>query len=76
VTNHHWRLAEKKSHVMEFVGHNKRAETDRVSSFIRALAVGMIVLGAVFGVLDRWHLLPQLPAATAAHAPAASGHEG
>ena len=41
----------------------------RVSRFIRALAFGMIVLGAAFAVLDWYGLLPQLPAATVAHDP-------
>jgi hypothetical protein len=55
---------------MEFVGHDKRTEIDRVSSFIRALAVCMMVLGTVFGVLDQCHLLPQLPATTVKQDPA------
>jgi hypothetical protein len=49
-----------------------RTESDRVSSFLRMLAIGMMVLGAVFVVLDRYQLLPQLPAATVAHAPVAN----
>jgi hypothetical protein len=37
-------------------------EFDHVSAWILRLAVGMIVLGAVFATLDRFDLLP-LPAA-------------
>jgi hypothetical protein len=37
-------------------------EFDHVSAWILRLAVGMVVLGAVFAVLDRFDLLP-LPAA-------------
>jgi hypothetical protein len=37
-------------------------EFDHVSAWILRLAVGMIVLGAVFAALDRFDLLP-LPAA-------------
>jgi hypothetical protein len=36
---------------------------DHVSAWILRLAVGMIVLGLVFAVLDRFELLPPLPAA-------------
>jgi hypothetical protein len=54
---------------MDFAEYHKRPETDRVSSFIRALAIGLIVLGAAFGVLDRCHLLLQSPAATSANDP-------
>jgi hypothetical protein len=43
-------------------------EIDNVSAWILRLAVGMMVLGAVFAVLDRCHLLPQPPAAAVAHA--------
>jgi hypothetical protein len=57
---------------MEFAGH-KQADTDRVSSFIQMLAIGMVVLGIVFGVLDQYHLLPQLPVVAVAHDGAASG---
>jgi len=46
-----------------------RDETDYVSAWILALAVGMIVLGTMFAVLDWCDLLPPLPAAAAvAHA--------
>jgi hypothetical protein len=38
------------------------AGIDHVSRFIRALAVGMIVLGTAFAVLDWCDLLPPLPA--------------
>ena len=44
----------------------ERDETDYVSAWILALAVGMIVLGTVFAVLDRYDLLPALPAAAVA----------
>jgi hypothetical protein len=54
---------------MGFVGDKKRTETDHVSSLIRALAVGMMVLGIMFGVLDGAGFLPQ-PAATVADDPA------
>jgi hypothetical protein len=40
-------------------------DTDHVSRFIRALAIGLMVLGAMFGVLDQYQLLPQPPVATA-----------
>jgi hypothetical protein len=46
----------------------ERDETDYVSAWILALAVGMIVLGTVFAVLDLCDLLPPLPAAAVAHA--------
>jgi hypothetical protein len=36
-------------------------EIDHVSAWILRLAIGMIVLGVVFAVLDRYELLPQLP---------------
>jgi hypothetical protein len=45
------------------VGHTA---PDHVSRFIRALAVGMIVLGTLFAVLDWCDLLPPLPAAAVA----------
>jgi hypothetical protein len=41
----------------------ERDETDYVSAWILALAIGMIVLGTAFAVLDRYDLLPPLPAA-------------
>jgi hypothetical protein len=41
----------------------ERDEIDRVSGWILSLAIGMIVLGTVFAVLDRYDLLPPLPAA-------------
>jgi hypothetical protein len=43
------------------------AAPDHVSRFIRALAIGMIVLGTVFAVLDWYGLLPQVPAAADSH---------
>jgi hypothetical protein len=46
-------------------------EIDFVSAWILRLAIGMIVLGALFAVLDRCQLLPSLPGA-AAHAHADS----
>jgi len=46
----------------------ERDETDYVSGWILALAMGMIVLGTVFAVLDGYDLLPPLPAAAVAHA--------
>jgi hypothetical protein len=45
------------------------AETDHVSRMIRILAIGMMVLGAVFAVLDGCELLP-LPAPVAVAGPA------
>jgi hypothetical protein len=53
-----------------------RTESDRVSSFLRMLAIGMMVLGAVFAVLDRYQVLPQLPAATVAHDSTANSGPG
>jgi hypothetical protein len=41
----------------------ERDETDYVSGWILSLAIGMIVLGTVFAVLDWCDLLPPLPAA-------------
>jgi hypothetical protein len=38
-------------------------EIDYVSAWILRLAIGMIVVGAVFATLDWCHLLPSLPAA-------------
>jgi hypothetical protein len=43
----------------------ERDETDYVSGWILALAIGMIVVGTVFAVLDWCDLLPSLPAAAA-----------
>ena len=37
-----------------------------MSGWILSLAIGMIVLGTVFAVLDRYDLLPALPAAAVA----------
>jgi hypothetical protein len=45
------------------------AESDYVSRWIRMLAIGMMVLGAVFAVLDGCELLP-LPAPVAVAGPA------
>jgi hypothetical protein len=36
------------------------AEIDQVSAYILKLAIGLIVLGSVFAVLDRWDLLPHV----------------
>jgi hypothetical protein len=47
-------------------------EIDHVSTWLLRLAIGMMVLGAVFVVLDRCNYLPQLPAAAVAHAPVAN----
>jgi len=57
---------------MDFADHHERTEADRVSAFIRALAIAMMVLGIVFGVLDGSGLLPQLPTAAVAHDSAAN----
>jgi hypothetical protein len=46
-----------------------RAETDDVSRWIRMLAIGMMVLGVVFAVLDGCELLP-LPGPVAIADPA------
>jgi hypothetical protein len=46
-----------------------RAETDDVSRWIRMLAIGMMVLGVVFAVLDGCELLP-LPGPVAVADPA------
>jgi len=40
-------------------------DIDYVSAWILRLAIGMIVVGAVFATLDWCHLLPSLPAAAA-----------
>jgi hypothetical protein len=37
------------------------AATEYVSKYIRMLAVGVMVLGVAFAVLDRCQLLPRLP---------------
>jgi hypothetical protein len=57
---------------MQVADHHERVETDRVSSFLQALAIAMMVLGLLFGALDESGLLPQ-PAATAAHEPVPAG---
>ena len=49
----------------------ERDEMDYVSRWILSLAIGMIVLGTVFAVLDLYDLLPPLPAAAVAHADSA-----
>ena len=72
-TNHHGEIATShRTQVMEFTDERdigiERGETDYVSAWILALAVGMIVLGTVFAVLDWCDLLPPLPAAAVAHA--------
>jgi hypothetical protein len=41
-------------------------EIDYVSAWILRLAIGMMVLGVVLAVLERYHLLPPLPAAAVA----------
>ena len=38
-------------------------QTDFVTTWIRLLVIGMMVLGAVFATLDWYEFLPQLPAA-------------
>jgi hypothetical protein len=38
-------------------------EIDYVSAWILRLAIGMIVLGALFAVFDRYHLLPAVAVA-------------
>ena len=38
-------------------------QTDSVTTWIRMLVIGMMVLGAVFATLDWYEFLPQLPAA-------------
>jgi hypothetical protein len=40
-----------------------RDQTDSVTTWIRLLIIGMMVLGAVFATLDWYQFLPQLPAA-------------
>jgi len=44
-------------------------EIDYVSAWILRLAIGMIVLGIVFAALDRYQLLPPLPAEAAVATP-------
>jgi len=41
-------------------------EIDYVSAWILRLAIGMIVVGAVFATLDWYQLIPSFPVATAA----------
>jgi hypothetical protein len=36
-------------------------EIDYVSAWIMRLAIGMMVVGVVFAVLDRYELLPHVP---------------
>jgi hypothetical protein len=38
-------------------------QTDSVTTWIRMLVIGMMVLGAVFATLDWYEFLPRLPAA-------------
>jgi hypothetical protein len=45
-------------------------EIDYVSAWILRLAIGLIVVGALFAVLDRYQLLPPLPIAAAVADPA------
>jgi hypothetical protein len=45
----------------------ERDETDYVSGWILNLAIGMIVLGTAFAVLDWCDLLPPLPATADSH---------
>ena len=56
---------------MEFADYHgvEPAKTDRVSSFIRALAVGLMVLGMVFGVLDWHHVFDRLESPPAVETP-------
>jgi hypothetical protein len=61
---------------MEFANRKRFSERDRVSRFIHALAVGMMVLAVIFVVLDEYGLLPQLPPATVAHDSTANGGPG
>jgi hypothetical protein len=62
---------------MEFIDERESSlETDKVSRWILTLAAGMIVLGTAFAVLDWYGLLPQLPAATGAHANGGTGIQG
>jgi hypothetical protein len=42
-------------------------EMDHVSAWILRLAVGMMVLGAVFATLDWYELLPPSPASQVSH---------
>ena len=45
----------------------EQAGTDYVSKRIRKLAIGLIVLGAVFAVLDRSQLFHRCPARPQSH---------
>jgi hypothetical protein len=54
---------------MEVADHHKQTETDCVSSFLLALAIGLMVVGVLFGALDESGLLPR-PAATVVQDPA------
>ena len=54
---------------MEFTAERESSlEADKVSRWILTLAVGMIVLGTAFAVLDWYDLLPPVPTATVWHA--------
>jgi hypothetical protein len=52
---------QQRSTFMGFTDQHERGldEIDYVSAWILRLAVGMMVLGVVFAVLDRYELLPQ-----------------
>jgi hypothetical protein len=45
-----------------------RHQTDRETRFLRLLAVGMALIGIVFGALDRINLLPTTAVAASANA--------
>jgi hypothetical protein len=48
----------------------ERDETDYVSAWILALAVGMIVLGTLFAVLDRYQFFDHFPEPPQSHSAA------
>ena len=65
---------------MQLTGQRKisldQDDTDSVTTWILTLAIGMIVLGTVFAVLDWCDLLPPLPAAADSHSTHASVIKG
>ena len=65
---------------MQLTGQRKisldQDDTDSVTTWILTLAIGMIVLGTVFAVLDWCDLLPPPPAAADSHLTHASVIKG
>jgi hypothetical protein len=67
VTNHARQIANiERQQRSTFMGITDQRDTsldeiDYVSAWILRIAIGMMVLGVVFAVLDRYELLPQPP---------------